>query len=100
MLRVPQEFLSEEGSPAPTATLPPIFKGQWADQGTLLLNAPQPPSFPIFLSIPSRVKENRMVQSLPKEEIELESPRGSYKERGGPCPDGFGEDRREFFTEK
>ena len=99
-LRVPQEFLSEEVSPAPTATLSLIAKGQWVDQGTLLPNAPQPPSFPMFLSIPSRVKENREVQSLPKEEIEFESPRGSYKEQGGPCPDGFGEDRREPFTDE
>ena len=40
MLRVPQEFMSEEGgTPAPNATRPPIAKWQWADQGTLLLNA-------------------------------------------------------------
>ena len=100
MLRVPQEFPSEEVSPAPTATLRPITKGQRVDQSALLPNAPQPPSFPMFLSIPSRVKENREVQSLPKEEFELESARGSDKEGGGPCPDGFGEDQREPFTEE
>ena len=50
MLRVPQEFMSEEGSPAHTATLPLIAKRQWEDQGRLY--APQPPSFPLFSSFP------------------------------------------------
>ena len=89
MLRVPQEFLSEEVSPAPTATLPPIAKGQRVDQSTLLPNAPQPPSFPMFLSIPSRKKEHREVLSLQREEIDFESPRGSYKESGVHVPMGL-----------
>ena len=87
MLRVPQEFLSEEVSPVRTATLPLIARGQWLDQGTLLPDAPLPPSLPMFLSIPSRVKENREVQSRPKEEIQFESPRGS---RGVHVPMGLG----------
>ena len=82
MLRLPQEFLSEEVSPAPTATLPLIAKGQWVDQGTLLPNALIPPFFPGFLSIPSRVKENREVQSLPKKKL-ISHPAGIIQGAGG-----------------